>query len=605
MGKNLGILLAAAAVVALPFLLREPRRSGESNGAPAAGGGRPVLTVITSHNEAIRQEFGRAFSRWHAEKFGTPVELRWIVIGGTTEIARYLESEYATAARGWWQRGGRAWQPGMAEVLLDRKFDTSKPPAVGRKPDETDAAYEARRAESEARWKEFRDLHARFRATDDPREFTSKLDLFFGGGQYDHYKAWGQGMTVAPWPAGRIPAGLMVSDDGAELLPEKLSGETWRGETYFSAALSTFGICYNKDRLRDLGVPAPARWDDLVAPAFAGRLGVVDPTKSGSIAKAFEMIIHEKCAEAVRRAGFETAAVDGYEKAIAAAKLPPGQLPGGVPAAYQAAIEQGWLDGVRLIQRIGANARYFSESSSKIPLDVAMGQAAAGLAIDFYARFQIEHSRAPDGTERMGFVTPAGGSSVSGDPISLLRGAEHRELGVRFIEFVLGEEGQRLWAYRVGEPGGPHRFALRRLPARRDFYPSDDPRLQSRFERHRPHLADDFSAPDINPYELAKHFVYRPRWTAAHFGIQRDLVRAMCLDAHEELRRAWLAVLAAGGPERRPEAMRALGRMPDRPVPLTWRTALDYGAKTDRMEYLTDWTSFFRQSYREAERLAR
>lgn len=605
MWKNLGILLAAAAVVALPFLLREPRRGAGDASLAGGGGPRPVLTIISSHNEAIRQEFGRAFSRWHAEKFGTPVEVRWIVIGGTTEIARYLEGEYATAVRGWWQREGRTWLPGMAEAMFDRKFDGAKPPAVERTSGESDAAFEARRAASTARWEQIRDLHSRFRSTDDPRAFTSKLDVFFGGGQYDHYKTWGQGLTVPPWPGGKPPAGLTVSADGDELLPEKLSGETWRGEAYFTTALSTFGICYNRDRLRDLGAPEPVRWSDLTAPVFAGRLGVVDPTKSGSIAKAFEMIVHEQCGAAVRRAGFDDAAVDGFEKAIAAAKLPPGALPDGVPAAYQAAVEQGWLDGVRLIQRIGANARYFSDSSGKVPLDVAMGQAAAGLSIDFFARFQAEYSRGADGVERMGFVTPVGGSSVSGDPISLLRGAEHRELGVRFIEFVLGVEGQRLWAYRPGEPGGPRRFALRRLPARRDFYPSAEPRMQAAFEAHRPHLADDLAAPEINPFELAKRFVYRPRWTGGHFGIQRDLVRAMCLDSHEELRAAWNAILAAGGPDRQPEAMQALGRMPDRPVPLAWRSALDLAAKGDRLTYLTEWTAFFRRSYAEAAARAR
>jgi ABC-type Fe3+ transport system substrate-binding protein len=33
----------------------------------------------------------------------------------------------------------------------------------------------------------------------------------------------------------------------------------------------------------------------------------------------------------------------------------------------------------------------------------------------------------------MHYVTPAGGSSVSCDPIGLVRGAPHRELAVRFI----------------------------------------------------------------------------------------------------------------------------------------------------------------------------
>ena len=41
--------------------------------------------------------------------------------------------------------------------------------------------------------------------------------------------------------------------------------------------------------------------------------------------------------------------------------------------------------------------------------------------------------------------------------------------------------------------------------------------------------------PSINPYAIAEQFVYHPRWTASHFGVHRDLVRAMCIDSAAEL----------------------------------------------------------------------
>jgi spermidine/putrescine-binding protein len=263
-------------------------------------------------------------------------------------------------------------------------------------------------------------------------------------------------------------------------------------------------------------------------------------------------------------------------------------------------VEQGWLDGLRLVQRIGANARYFTDSASQVPIDVSSGRAAAGLAIDFYARYQAQCSRDSNGRERMRYVTPKGGSSVSCDPISLLRGAPQREQAVRFIQFVLGEKGQRLWTYRPGTPGGPRQFALRRLPIRRDFYPSQDARIQSRHEAHQRHAADDLASPDIDPYALAERFVYRRRWTGSHFGVHRDLIRAMCLDSFEELRDAWSAILQNGGPAAQPAAMALLERMPDRPEPLTWAKAPDTGRSWDRLDYLREWTAFFRESYRDA-----
>ena len=605
--RNLSILAAAALVLALPFVLRScagGERRAAADSAPASAA-RPVLTLVTPHNEAIRDEFGRAFSAWHARKYGVPVEVRWIAIGGTTEIARYLEGQYVSAARAWWRRRGHPWPAGAGEVLLNGRFDTAHPPGVERQAGEGDAALARRTEEAKARWAQCCELHRTFRATDDPAAFTSRLDLFFGGGQYDHQRTFNEGLSVPPWPPERAPAGLFAAADGTVLMPESTSGEIWRTPVYFANALSTFGLCYNLDRIRELGVPVPAQWADLAAPAYFRTLGLADPTKSGSIAKAFEMIVHQQCGAAVRRAGFDDAAVERFERAIAAAKRPPGEMPEGVPAAYQAAVEQGWLEGVRLIRRIGANARYFSDSSSKVPVDVSAGQAAAGLAIDFYARFQAQSSRGPDGRERMGYVTPAGGSSVTADPISLLRGAEHRALAVRFIEFVLGEEGQRLWTYRPGTPGGPVRFALRRLPVRRDFYPSENPAVQAAHERHRANAADDLASPQVDPYAQAKTFVYRPRWTGGHFGLLRDLVKAMCLDSLEELQAAQAAIVAHGGPERQPEAMAQLDRMPAQPRPLDWGSALELSAKGDRLEYLRDWTMFFRESYRRAASLVK
>ncbi|NQU10817.1 ABC transporter substrate-binding protein [bacterium] len=578
--RNITVILAAAAVVALPFLLRP---AGETTDWRR---GDPVLVIVSPHNEAIRYEFERGFAAWYRARCGRPVKIDWRSIGGTSEIARYLESEFVAATRAWWVAQGRSWPAGAGELLLARRFDQPEPPP----------------GPGHDRWRELRDLHRAARAVDDPGQVSCQIDLFFGGGVYDHSKAHDAGLTVMPWPTGDPPVGLLVDERGVVLIPETVSGETWRTPWLFGTAIGTFGICYNLDRLADLGVSRPpAAWRDLTDPVYRGQVGVADPTKSGSIAKAFENVVHQCCYDTVRAAGFDEAAIDRFEAAIKAARLPPGELPAGVPAAYQAAVEDGWRSGVLVLQRIGANARYFTDAASRVPVDVSVGDAAVGLAIDFYARFQAEISRGPGGREKMTYLTPAGGSSVSADPISLLRGAPGRELAVQFIEYVLSADGQRLWTYRPGTPGGPQRFALRRIPIRRDFFPSEDPRLQSAHEQHRRHAADDLASPAINPYALARHFVYRPRWTAGHFSAHRDLVKAMCLDANDELRAAWRAIQEHGGAARQSRALALLQRLPDRPEPLTWRSAPRIMREHDRLDYLRDWTAFFRASYREAE----
>jgi len=202
------------------------------------------------------------------------------------------------------------------------------------------------------------------------------------------------------------------------------------------------------------------------------------------------------------------------------------------------------------------------------------------------------------------YTTPAGGSSVRADPTSLMRGAPHRELAVLFITFALSPEGQKIWNYRPGTPGGPKRFALRRLPIRRDFYPSDDPAIQAACASNQPYLSDNLADPRINPYALGAQFTYEPRWTGAHFGLQRDLVRAMCIDSGDELRAAWGTILAHGGPEKNPRAMSLLLQMPDRPVPLDWRSAIETYKQIDRLACLREWTAFFRARYREARAAA-
>jgi ABC-type Fe3+ transport system substrate-binding protein len=567
------VILVAVLVVALPFIFKREAETGSWRE------GDPELVVVTPHNEAIRQEFAEGFSTWHRERFGTPVRVDWRAIGGTTEIMRYLASEYTSSAKRFFKGQKIAWPANGAEVTLAR----TRPAA----PDEW-ALWQA------------------FRACDSPEEITCHMDVFFGGGVYDHEKAEKQGLTVPAWGETGPPAGLFEDTSGRVLIPREMNGEVWRGDAFYGNVLSAFGICYNTDRLADLGIAQPpAAWEDLTDPRYFGKLGLADPTKSGSVAKAYEMIVHTRCARAVADAGFSREQLRQFEASIGGAKRPAGVLPPEVPQAYQDAIERGWREGVCLLRRLGANASYFTDAAPKVPLDVSTGAAAAGIAIDFMSRFQAEMSTPPGKPPVMFYTTPVGGSSVTADPLSLLRGAPHRELAVRFIEFVLGEEGQRLWNYRAGAPGGPRRFALRRLPIRRDFYPADEPAVDAVAEARRPYLADPLWLPETDAYHLGASFLYEPRWTAVHFGIQRDLIRAMCMDSGDELRRAWRAILENGGPAANPEAIRVLEALPPFPVPLTWRSAIEEYAKVPRLEYLREWTAFFREQYRRAEAAAR
>lgn len=570
------VVLTLAALIVLPFVFRRDKAVARGTGTEA------TLVIISPHNEAIRYEFGRGFSAWHESRYGQPVKVDWRVIGGTSDIMRYLEGAMTQAFRAWWTAQGRVWPAGGAELILDRRFDPSRPPA------ETAAG---------ARWERQRELWTAWRETDAPSAFSCRIDLFFGGGVYDHDIAARQGLTVAPWPLDEEPAGLFHDEAGRELIPRELSGEVWRNEFFFGTCLSAFGMVYNPDRVAGLGLMPPERWRDLADIRYAGLLGVADPTKSGSVAKAFEMMIHEQCHQAVREAGFSLEQCQAYERALADWR-PGAPWPETVPRAYQEAVEAGWRRGIFLVQKIGANARYFTDGAGRAPVDVSMGNAAAGIAIDFFGRFQSEFSVGPDGRRTLEYVTPKGGSSVSADPVALLRGAPNRELAVRFMRYVLSEEGQKLWTYRPGTPGGPERYALRRLPIRRDFYPGSWP--DARAARHLEWAADALDDPRVDPYALAGEFEYFPRWTARHFGVHRDLVRAMCMDSGNELRALWSAIREQGGPAAWPQAMALMETLPDRPEPLTWAVAPELARRTERMDLLRHWTLFYRERYRTA-----
>lgn len=574
-------------IVALPFAMRRVDVGTKLSNDPSA----LRVTIVTPHNEAIRYEFEVGFSRWHQQKYGKPVRIDWRNIGGTTEISRYLASEYVAAVRAWRKSSGAGWPENASETLLNRDAPTD--PILA-------------------------DLWKQYRATDNPDAFTCKIDLFFGGGEYDHSYAFRSGFTVAPWPEEQEP-------DSLKLIPKALSGEVWRTSTLYGTVVSTFGIAYNVDRLKDLGVTTPPRaWSDLADPIYFGQVGVADPTKSGSIAKAFEMIVHqqmhESAAEYLRAQGIAADDVDSIisknEQIIAAFSKSTGAGRGVVPPElndYQAALEAGWDKGLRLIQLIGANARYFTDAGSKVPIDVGAGDAAVGMCIDFYARFQAQMSRAPDGTERMIFITPRGGTSVSCDPISLLRGAPNRETAAHFIEYLMTEDAQKLWTYKPGSPGGPEKFALRRLPLRRDFYPSEDPQLDARAGEHRKYSVDALDSPDVDPFQVAETFMYYRRWTGDHFNILRDIVRAMCMDSGDELREAWKAINRSK--DHRDEAMKALQQMPTarlknlksgqmEEVPLTWRTAPDIRRNYEQMQYMKNWAAEFRENYQNAKEIA-
>jgi len=534
--RRLLLVFALGAIVALPFLLR-PKRA-------AARRTDDTLVVITPHNEAIRFEFGRGFAEWYRGRTGRTVAIDWRVLGGTSDIARFLESEYVAAFEHFWR--GKLGRPWSAEIQAG--FQN------GRLPGDAPAIV--------------REARAAFLAS----TVSCGIDVFFGGGTYDFAKQAQAGRLVDSGLLRRHPEWFTDA-----VIPRAHGGEEyWEPNgLWIGAVLSSYGVLFNRESLKRLGFERePAHWTDLADPRLVGEIGLADPTKSGSVAKAFENIVQQQMQrrwQALRLAqpATKTADLEGQ------------------------AVREGWLEGMKLVQLIGANARYFTDSSQKPPIDVAAGNCAVGLCIDFYGRQQQEAVRRRDQSERLGYVSPAGGSVASVDPIALLRGAKNRAVAEAFIEYNLSLEGQVLWNLKIGTPGGPQRFVLRRMPVRRDFY-------------SRTEWVPWRSDPEDAPYAQADPLIYHEAWTGAIFREMSFAIRVMCADTHTELARAWRAVMAAPEPAR----SKGLAVLQDLSAVDYARTtgaihaALTSKNKVDEVTLARELGDIFRRNYARAEAIA-
>jgi ABC-type Fe3+ transport system substrate-binding protein len=534
--KRLLIILALVVTVALPFVLRPARTAAER--------ADDTLVVITPHNEAIRHEYGAAFRRWYREKTGRTVSLDWRVIGGTSEIARFLDGEYVAAFQNHWTRQlGRPWS------------------------NEVQAAFANARLPAEAS-SEAREARAAFLASN----VSSGIDVFFGGGTYDFVRQAQAGRIVDSGILQRHPQWFEPG-----VIPREFAGEEyWDADgRWIGTVLSSYGIIYNRDSLKRLGFEAPPRqWEDLADPRFVGEVALADPTKSGSIAKAFENVIQQQMQRRLL-------ALQAAEPAGDAAEI------------ERRAVREGWLAGLQLVQLIGANSRYFTDSSQKPPIDVAAGNCAVGMCIDFYGRQQEEAVRRRSGSEHLGYVSPAGGTVSSVDPIALMRGAPNRDVAIAFIDFVMSMDGQKLWNFEPGTPGGPERFALRRLPVRRDFYV--------------PEFTPFRSDPDDAPYEQDDPLIYRAAWTGGIFREMAFAIRVLCLDSHRELAEAWRAIIAAPEPlkARALAVLQQIDALSYDEVNGTVKRTLGARSKVEEIRLASDLGRAFRNQYREAAAIAR
>lgn len=321
-------------------------------------------------------------------------------------------------------------------------------------------------------------------------EFATKpdgigLDCFFGGGPEPYLLLADKGL-LEPY---RLPepvlAGIPQQASGVEIYDPRFR--------WYGAALSSFGILQNTRVERRVGLPLVKRWEQLAEPALSGWVGVGDPRNSGTMNNMFEAFLQ----------------------------------------AY------GWTHGWELLTCIAGNATKFDRLSSTTAKDVTLGETAYGFAIDFYGFSQI----AAAGRTNMTYVLPEDFTAVSVDGIAILKGAPHLQIAQRFLEFVMGEPGQKLWLLPRGHVEGPQQYSIERMPVRPDLY-----------RRYR-----EISNIAFSPFELTQRFQYDARLARERREVVAALAGALLVDTHAELRSAWRAVIRRGASA---AEIRELGQMP-------------------------------------------
>ena len=301
-------------------------------------------------------------------------------------------------------------------------------------------------------------------------EFAQKpdgigIDLFFGGGLEPFLFLADKSLSAPHTPPSDILGAIPPQVTGVELYA---ADHRW-----FGAAVSSFGILQNLRVQERTGLPLVRRWEDLAEPELAGWVAAGDPRNSGTMNVMFESFLQ----------------------------------------AY------GWEKGWEILHRLGGNIREFDRIAAGTARSTTLGQTAYAFAIDFYGFTQV----AAIGRTNLTFLLPEDFTAINPDGIALLKGAPNETVARRFIDFTLGEPGQKLWFLPKGHPEGPQRSSIERMSIRPDFY--------ARFAGE--------SNIQFSPFKLRQSFIYDAALGRDRREVVAALVGALLVDTHDDLKETW------------------------------------------------------------------
>lgn len=351
------------------------------------------------------------------------------------------------------------------------------------------------------------------------------VDSFFGGGQEPHLLLAQKGLLEPFTPSPEILNSIPAKLHGLDLYD---SGHRW-----FGAAISSFGILQNLRVQSQLGLPEIHRWSDLANPALLGWVGTGDPRTSGTMMVMFESILQFN----------------------------------------------GWDRGWQIISQIAGNARRFDRVSTTTAKDATTGDTAYALAIDFYGFSQVAYA----GRTNLSFIIPEDFATLAPDPIAILKGAPNLALARHWLEFVLGEPGQKLWFFPRGHPEGAKLNSIDRLPVRKDLY-----------ERY-----PGGSNIGSSPFARTQTFQYDGKRARDRRDVLPALLGSLLVDTHPELQAAWRAIVARGS---KPEELAELGQPPLTEPELMVLAQGAWKTNSYRLPLKVEWQRWAQDKYRKLAR---
>lgn len=236
----------------------------------------------------------------------------------------------------------------------------------------------------------------------------------------------------------------------------------------------------------------------------------------------------------------------------------------------------GWTKGWELLTSIAGNTRSFTHSSSDPIKAVVSGDAAVAMAIDFYALAKVGDL----GTKNLGFSVPPTHTVLDPDPIAILNGAPNRKGAERFVEFILSPEAQNILMLPKGVKGGPKFASLGRMAVNTVSYE------QTKGKRLM----------EFNPFTQKNSVLLDIEKAVRMQRVFNDLVGALLIDTHSELKSAWGRLVKAKKAQD-PSAIAAVAKMP-----VTEKEFLALSERWDnevfRNQTINAWVAFAKNKYK-------